>query len=381
MLYILMHDRSARRRSEFEPTSHESRPERSPLRVSPDAGTPRPSIHKSSAGVGVGMVRVLSEAVVERHLNLGSLVDVVGEALVKQAAGEVERPNRPHFPVGAGLDGPEPTGTGIAMPAYVHGAERYATKLVGVHEGNADRGLPTINAQIALTDARTGLPEALVAGTLITNARTGCIGALAVRELAPDPLTLGVIGAGAQARWQTRAIATVAELEDVRVYSPSESRHACATDLVDEGIPARAVDDPTTAVTDADAVVTATTATEPVFPASALGDETLVVAVGAFTAEMRELEPAVVEGADTVFADVPSEVIETGDFRATDLVTSDLVEFGSLLSDDARKPALGTRAVVASVGSATLDAAATDAVYRRAVEADDGREVELLSHE
>jgi len=324
------------------------------------------------------MVRVLSETVVERHLNLASLVDVVGEGLVKQAADEVERPDRPHFPVGKGLDGPEATGTAIAMPAYVHGAERYATKLVGVHEGNAERGLPTINAQIALTDARTGMPEAVVAGTTITNARTGCIGAIAVRELAPDPLTLGVIGAGAQARWQTRAIATVAGLEDVRVYSPSESRHACAADLSDEGIPAHSVDEPATAVRGADAIVTATTATEPVFPASELGDETLVVAIGAFTEQMQELEPAVIEGAETVFADVPSEVIETGDFCETGLTASDLVEFGTILSDGDRMPAAGTRAVVASVGSATLDAAATDAIYRRVVKANDGTEVELL---
>jgi len=327
------------------------------------------------------MVRVLSETVVDRHLNLAALVDVVGDALVKQARDEVERPDRPHFPVGTGLDGPAAAGTAIAMPAYIHGAERYATKLVGVHEGNADRGLPTINAQIALTDARTGIPEALVAGTTITNARTGCIGALAVRALAPDPLTLGVIGAGAQARWQTRAIATVAELADVRVYSPSESRQACAADLSDDGIPARAVDTTTAAVSGADAVVTATTATDPVFAASDLGDETLVVAIGAFTEEMQELEPAVIEGADTVFADVPSEVIETGDFRATDLTASDLVEFGTILGDAEYEPTAGARAVVASVGSATLDAAAADAIYRRAVEANDGTDVELLSQD
>lgn len=327
------------------------------------------------------MVRVVPETVVERHLDLASLVEIVGEALVKQAVDEVERPERPHFPVGQGLDGPASKGTAIAMPAYIHGAERYATKLVGVHEGNVDRGLPTINAQIALTDARTGIPEAIVAGTMITNARTGCIGALAARELAPDPLTLGVIGAGAQARWQTRAIATVAGLEDVRVYSPSESRQACAHDLSGEGIPARAVDDPATAVRGADVVVTATTATEPVFPAAELGDETLVVAIGAFTEQMRELEQTVIEGAETVFADVPSEVIETGDFRGTDLTASDLVEFGSILGDGDHDLSPGTRAVVASVGSATLDAAATDAIYRRAAEANDGTDVELFPDE
>lgn len=338
-----------------------------------------PSTPNSSAGIGADTVRVISETIVERHLNLGSLVDVVADTLVKQAGGEVERPDRPHFPVGKGLDGPDATGTAIAMPAYVHGAKRYATKLVGVNEGNADRGLPTINAQIALTDARTGLPEALVAGTMTTNARTGCIGALAVQDLPPDPLTLGVIGAGAQARWQTRAIATVAGLENVRVYSPSESRDRCAADLSNEGIPARPVEKPAMAVRGADAVVIATPATEPVFPATALGDEALVVAIGAFTEQMRELESTVIEGAETVFADVPSEVIETGDFRPTTLTESDLIEFGTILGDNTWEPAAGTRTVVASVGSATLDAAATDAIYRRVVEANDGTEVDLRS--
>jgi len=325
------------------------------------------------------MVLVLSEADVERQLELAPLVDVVAETLVRQAAGEVERPERPHFPVGVGLDGDEPTGTGIAMPAYVHGTDHYATKLVGVHEGNTERGLPTINAQIVLTDARTGVPEALVAGTTVTNARTGCIGAAAVRALAPatDPLTLGVVGAGAQARWQTRAIATVASFDDVRIYSPSDSRLACAADLDGEGIPARAVATPAEAVADADVVVTATTATEPVFPAAALAPGALVVAVGAFTDEMQELEPAVLADAERVFADVPSEVAHTGDLLASSLEVSDLVELGVPLDEGYTRESPSGRLVVASVGSATLDATAGAAVYRRAVEAGDGTEVSL----
>ncbi|WP_058365216.1 ornithine cyclodeaminase family protein [Haloparvum sedimenti] len=323
------------------------------------------------------MVLVLSEEEVQPHVDLPELVDVVGDALDKQAAGEVERPDRPHFPVGRGLDGEEPTGTAIAMPAYIHGADQYATKLVGVHEGNPDRGLPTINAQIALTDARTGLPEAYMAGTTVTNARTGCIGGLAVRELAPEAAALGVIGAGAQARWQARAVATVADLDDVRVYSPSDSRRACAEDLSEEGIPARAVESPRAAVTGADAVVTATTATAPVFPADALEPGALVVAVGAFTAEMQELDPELVEEAAAVFADVPEEVAETGDFRETALGVADLLPFGDLVGGRCDTPDSEGPVVVASVGSATLDAAAGAAVCRRAVEAGEGTEVSL----
>ncbi|MEZ3168468.1 ornithine cyclodeaminase family protein [Halorubrum ejinorense] len=327
------------------------------------------------------MVLLLSAEEVERNLDLAGLVDVVENALVKQAAGEVERPQRPHFPVGAGLDGDEPTGTGIAMPAYIHGADHYATKLVGVHEGNAERGLPTINAQVVLTDARTGLSTAFMAGTAITNARTGCIGAVSVRALAPEPdredLTLGVIGAGAQARWQTRAIGAVATLSDVRIYSPSDSRGVCAADLSEEGIPAQAVDTARKAVEGADVVVTATTATEPVFPPDALGAGSLVIAVGAFTADMQELDPRVLERAEQTFADVPEEAAETGDLLASPLDGDDLIELGVPLADGYVRESSDGILVVKSVGSATLDAAASEAIYRLAVEAGDGTEVPL----
>jgi len=320
------------------------------------------------------MVTVLSETEVTDVLDVEMLLPVVENALVRQARGEVERPDRPHFSIGTGLDGEEPTGTGIAMPAYLHGDDYYATKLVSLNEGNESRGLPTLHAQIVLTDARTGVPVAFMAGTTITNARTGCIGALAVQELAPDATTLGVLGAGAQARWQTRAIATVADLADVRIYSPSDSRERCAADLRDEGIPAAAVDTPREAVAGADAVVTATTSTEPVFPADALDPGALVVAVGAYTAEMQELAAGVFERAGRVFADVPEEVAEVGDILATTLSVADLTPMGELLANG-YDPGPDEITVVESVGSATLDAAAGQAVFGAAGDA--GADVSL----
>ena len=323
------------------------------------------------------MVLIVSDDEIRDLLDLAGLVDVIAGALVKQATGETVRPERPHFPVGEGLDGEEPLGTGLTMPAYIHGSSHYATKLVGVHEGNVDRELPTIHAQLALTDARTGAPAAYMGGTTITNARTGCIGAVAVRALAPETVTLGVLGAGVQARWQTRAVDTVASLSDVHVYSPSDSREACAADLDEAGVPARAVDSPAAAVEGADVVVTATTASEPVFPPESLSAGALVVAIGAFTAETQELAPAVVDDAAAVFADVPEEVVETGDFLGTDLGVEDLVALGRLLGDGDEQESPEGVTVVASVGSAVLDAAAGIHLYERAREAGAGIEVSL----
>jgi len=280
-------------------------------------------------------IRVLSEGGVEELLDLDALLDVVEEAFVEQHCGNTERPDRPHFPVGTGLaaDAPgEPLGTGLVMPAYIHGASYYATKLVGVFDGYADRGLPTVNAQVALTDAEAGLPAGYLAGTRLTNARTGCIGGLAARELATDrkAVRLGVIGAGTQARWQTRAIAAATDLEAVRVYSPSDSRYRCAEDLDSElDVSVEAAGSPREAIEGATVVVTATTATDPVVPGEALAPGTTVIAIGAYTDEMRELDGETVERAARILADVPEEAIETGDLRESGLDASDLTSLGA----------------------------------------------------
>ncbi|NHN61065.1 MULTISPECIES: ornithine cyclodeaminase family protein [Halorussus] len=353
------------------------------------------------------MVRVLSDAEIADCLDLGDLLEVVREAFVKQGRGEVERPDRPHFPVGAGLDCgdsdhpadptdaddsadlDDPCGTGLVMPAYVHGAQHYATKLVGVHEGNAERGLPTVNAQIALTEAATGLPTAYLAGTRITNARTGCIGGLAAAELGvpsstPDGesgLVLALVGAGTQARWQARAIAAATDLASVRVYSPSDSRDACAADLRGElDLPSdaiRAADSPEEAVSGADVVVTATTATDPVFPGGALDPGALVVAVGAYTAGMRELDAETFERASRVFADVPEEVAEIGDTLEADVAETDLIPFSAVLEGRAGRGTDDEILIVESVGTAVLDAAAAGHVFDRADERGVGEEISL----
>ncbi|UPV76040.1 ornithine cyclodeaminase family protein [Halorussus limi] len=324
------------------------------------------------------MVRVLSDAETADCLGLTGLLPVVREAFRKQGRGEVERPDRPHFPVGAGLDGPDPAGTGLVMPAYLHGARFYATKLVGVHEGNAERGLPTVNAQIALTEADTGRPTGYLAGNGITNARTGCIGGLAADELAIGPVTLALVGAGTQARWQARAVAAATDLESVRVYSPSDSKEECAADLREElDVPAEAADSPADAVAGANVVVTATTATEPVFPADALDPGALVVAVGAYTAETQELAPAVFERAARVFADVPEEVAEIGDALEANLAEDDLIPLSEVFEKRAGRETEDEILVVESVGSAVLDAAAAEHVFEESERQGIGTEVPL----
>ncbi len=325
------------------------------------------------------MVRLLADDDVAAVLDLEGLLPALADAFAAQARGAVERPERPHYPLGIGLDPDrpeEPLGTGLCMPAYVHGAAHAVTKLATVHEGNPDRGRSTVNAHLSVVDARTGEPAAIVAGNRITNARTGAIAGLAARELAvPGPVELGVIGAGRLARWGTRAIAAATDLGAVRVYSPSDSRIACAEELADAGVDARPVGSPREAVTDATVVLTATTSTEPVFPGEALAPGTLVVALGAYSPETRELDDVTVRRATRVFADVPAEARETGDLRGHPGL--DVSPFGELFAGGSGRPDDTARLVVASVGTATLDAATAAYVLEGAREAGVGEELPL----
>jgi len=92
---------------------------------------------------------------------------------------------------------------------------------------------------------------------------------------------------------------------------------------------------------------------------------------------MQELDPRVLERAKRVSADVPEEVAETGELLASELDAANLTELGVALTHGHARESFDEVLVVLSVGSVTLDAAAGETVYRRAVESDDGIEVPL----
>lgn len=324
------------------------------------------------------MVRILSADQVRPLLELSAVGSVVEDALVAQAAGAVERPERPHFPIGRGLDEERPeetTGTGLVMSAYVHGSRHFATKLVSITEATAG---PTTNAQIVLADAETGRPVAFMDGDHVTGARTGSIGALAVRELTDGPITVAVIGTGTQAGWQVWAIDAMTDIERAAFYSPSEeSRTTTAAAARDElGIEAFSVNDPDLVVGDADVVVAATTSDTPVFDGDELEANTVVLGIGAYTEQAQELDARTVERADRILADVPDAVALVGDIaEATAAV--DVESLGAFLAGDRPRVQEDGIVVVESVGTAVVDAATAEFVYDAAVDAEVGAEVSL----
>ncbi|WP_256290399.1 ornithine cyclodeaminase family protein [Halobellus inordinatus] len=152
-------------------------------------------------------------------------------------------------------------------------------------------------------DSESGEPLALLDGASMNPFKTGATGAVAADELArEDASSAAIIGSGAQARGQLRALATVRDLETVWVYSPTkEHREAFAGEMdrrLDGSV--AAVASAAAAIEGADIVVTATNASGPVFDGDALEEGTHVTAMGQYNPEKRELDAATIERAKYV---------------------------------------------------------------------------------
>jgi ornithine cyclodeaminase len=154
-------------------------------------------------------------------------------------------------------------------------------------------------------------------GDVITRLRTPAASAIAIRALAaPDSTRAAVIGSGRQAWSHLQMLAT--ELPDLEHVAVSSREPEITAELVDRaraaGIAAVAEATSPDAVDGADVVVTITSSVEPLFPASVVGDRTLLCAVGATKYDRRELDSeTVARCAAVVCDDVEGSRTECGD--------------------------------------------------------------------
>lgn len=154
-----------------------------------------------------------------------------------------------------------------------------------------------------LFDAETGSPLAILDATSMNALKTGAVGGVGIDALArADAETVGMIGSGYQAQSQLRAATEVRPLKEAYVYSPTPShRDQFARDMTAAlEIDVTAVEASRKAVSEADIVVTATTAEHPVFNGAVLQPGTHVNAIGQYHPHKREIDSTTVERATYV---------------------------------------------------------------------------------
>jgi len=230
---------------------------------------------------GARQIMTLSEADVERYLDLGELLDGLAEGFRGLELGEVQSPPRPQVTVPG-------KGFSLAMPAWRPGMP-IGVKVVNVFDGNVEQDLPNHLAMILLFDPDTGATRCVMDGTYITGIRTAASAVLSARMLSrTDARVATVIGAGVQGREHLRLLPLVRDLERINVCS----LYADEAERLAAGSPqARARQDVEAAVREADIVCLASHSATPVIQADWLKPGAHVSSVG-YHPPAGELPPA-----------------------------------------------------------------------------------------
>lgn len=234
----------------------------------------------------------------------------------------------------------QPPGDCHIKSAYIAGDDVFVVKVASTFPGNAAHGLPPGSGLMIVCSARTGVPLALLQEDgLLTDMRTGLGGAVAASVIA-DPAwhapVLGVVGAGAQARWQARCIGWRLGAGEVLIWARDASRAAALADeLAGEGLNARPVSSAARLAAESQLIVTTTPARQPLLTDGILPANARVVAVGADAPGKNEIDAAFLARADLVIADARSQALDHGEcgnaVRAGFLDPARVIELGAAL--------------------------------------------------
>ncbi|HPK07340.1 MAG TPA: ornithine cyclodeaminase family protein, partial [Aminivibrio sp.] len=166
------------------------------------------------------MARLLSQSDVEKLISMKDIVEILDKTYRGMGEGTVVNPAKGTLDLGESGPYPPYHADINSMPAYVGWVDTAGIKWAGGWMDNPARGLPYVSAIIVLVNPRNGIFTGVMDGTLITNLRTGAQTAVALKYLFPERkyLSVGLFGAGVQGRTQTRAIAELFGIDELRVY-------------------------------------------------------------------------------------------------------------------------------------------------------------------
>jgi len=247
---------------------------------------------------------------------------------------------RAHVPAVINLDVPAHRGEFHVKTALIDGVPHVAIKIASGFYDNPAKGLPSGSGLMAVFDAATGMPVALLLDNgFLTDIRTGAAGAIAADVLAPAQFSVvGVIGSGLQARHQLRCLRIVRRFTRVVAWSPNPSHlDAYIGEMRSEGYEVTSASTPEAVCRAADVIVTATPARQPLIRAEWLRPGHHVTALGSDSPGKQELDAACLSRADLVVVDRLTQCASFGELRhAIDahLLRSDQVhgELGELVA-------------------------------------------------
>lgn len=257
-------------------------------------------------------MHTFDEAALRAVVSPARAVDVIRQAF--RADGE----GRAHVPAVINLEVPAARGEFHVKTAHIDGVPHVAVKIASGFYDNPARGLPSGSGLMALFDASTGMPVALLLDNgFLTDIRTAAAGAVAAESLARARIhTVGVIGSGVQAREQVRCLAVVRAVSRVVAWSPTRANlERYCRDMASEGFDVVAAADPEAVCRAADVLITATPARAPIVEPGWLHEGLHITALGSDSPGKQELHPECLARASLVVVDRLAQCAAFGELR------------------------------------------------------------------
>ena len=212
------------------------------------------------------------------------ILDAIEQALDAQGRGETVIEPRVHLVPRDSAEGHFNILRGVVHPLNVAGV-----KIVGDFVNNYKLGFPSEFGVLNLFNPETGVPQAMLDATQITDMRTGAMTAIGAKYLAKkSSKILGHIGARGSSYWNVRLLDSIFNFEEIRLHSKrEESRSALGAQLSKElGKNVQVVDNWKDTIRGADIVVEASrlTAPEPLLKTAWIKKGALVMPYGTMSA-------------------------------------------------------------------------------------------------
>ncbi len=293
-------------------------------------------------------------------LDMASAIDRVEMALTLLEAGDCVDPPKSVLRWSEDPEMESVRGRINFLAAYLGGdIDAVGMKWIGSFPANRDLGIPRATALIILNDPTTGVPVALMEGSIISAVRTGAMTGIAARYLArSDTSSVGIIGTGVQSRAQLLALCAVLEhIREVKVYNRTRAAAIrFATEMETRtGKSITVVDSPEEAVRGLDLALVATTAHEPLMKGAWLSPGMLSIQFSG-----NECDFEVIRRAEKIVCDQWETVKHRGITTPAVMHRLGLLEDGqitptSVRSSRARRPA-GKRLTSSSISRPSVSA-------------------------
>lgn len=203
------------------------------------------------------------------------------------------------------------------MPAYLGEDSYFGAKLITAFAKNQGTKYSSHLGYVMLFQSQHGNPVGLIDASSITQVRTAAVSGVATKLLSnPDASTLGLIGAGVQARSHLAAMLAVRPIKKVYVYdlfvaSAERFKEEMEAQFGCEVIIAGSVQE---AVADADIVCTLTPSKEAYLKPEWIKKGAHVNAIGTFTPTTREITSELMLEAEVFVDDYDAVETESGDY-------------------------------------------------------------------